>query len=157
MYGIYSAFDIPITLRILTANAFISFLILKMCDSHACKACCGSGVWVCIVSSSFLGVVFNRMVLICNECMQLGCIPRDVALYTCSSCSKQWGNGKFDSTQLKNYKKKQQKKLLCECCSAAVRCSACGDMHPPDMFAASDVKKLKKGDTTDERKAFFPS
>ena len=61
----------------------------------------------------------KQKTLICNDCQQLGRNGRDMTLYTCSHCSKQWGAGMYDSQQLKNFKKQRRKKLICEVCAAA--------------------------------------
>ena len=67
----------------------------------------------------FIRLVLNRKTLICDACELLGCTPRDAALYTCSHCSKEWGAGRYDSSQLKRYKNKRQKKIVCEVCAGA--------------------------------------
>ena len=69
---------------------------------------------------------YQGTALICKGCRDRGCTARDLALYTCTTCSRMFGAAKMDAVCVRNLRVRPRCKLTCSSCVAAQKeCMRC--------------------------------
>ena len=68
--------------------------------------------------------------LVCSDCQQKGYSTGRYEDYPCKQCQNSYGSLKYNAQDLKNFKRENQSKLICQECKSKLRCAACKVAFP---------------------------